>query len=66
MVALKRAHLALAFAGRLDAFSGGLGSRKRREIRHLILDGGLTDAAVIGAGVTTSGRRIKIARPRKP
>ena len=58
MIFLKRLHLALAGHRRRNALGRRTGRRKRRQVRNLVLDRVLADAAVVGTRVTASGRRV--------
>ena len=58
MVALERADLAQTAHGGRNTLGCGTRGGERRKVGNLILDRGLADAAVVGAGVAATRRRI--------
>jgi len=48
----------VALLGRCDSLNGVVGTGKGRDVRNLVLDGGLTDCAFVLDGVALCPRRI--------
>ena len=51
VVGLEALHFAMALLGGGDALHGVVGTGKRRDVRNLVLDGGLADSAFVLDGV---------------
>ena len=58
MVVLQALHSAVALASRCDSLHGVVGTGEGRDVRNLVLDGGLADGAFVLDGVTLCPRRI--------
>ena len=58
VVFLEALHSTVAVAGGSDALDGVVGTGERRDVRNLVLDGGLADSAFVLDGVALCPRRV--------
>ena len=58
MVLLQALHSAVAVTGGGDALDGVVGTGEGRDVRNLVLDGGLADGAFVLDGVALCPRRV--------
>ena len=58
VVGLEALHFTVALLRCRDTFNGIVGAGEGRDVRNLVLDGGLTDSAFVLDGVALCPRRI--------